>query len=303
MRCKRHVFILSLGWLLISSSAAAQVSTFDLSGTVTDASDAVLPGVVVTLQNVKTGLVRTATTDEKGRYNFFALPVVGEWQIAAELSGFTSEQRTGLVFQANSKPTIGFSMKVATLEESVTVQASAPIVETQKSELSLTVDQQKIETMPLNGRNYLDLALFSPGVNPAAQRGDLSVNGQLGRNVEYVIDGVSNKVIEWGDASKTGLSIDVIQEFQVISSQFSAEFGHALGGVVALSPRAGPMISMAPAITTSGRVVSTRTTSSPVSGRPSSRSSTARSCPGRSSRTACTSSAATSAPTRTSSWS
>ena len=57
--------------------------------------------------------------------------------------------------------------------------------------------------MPLNGRNCLDLALFSPGVNPAAQRGDLSVNGQLGRNIEYVVDGVSNKVIEWGDASKT----------------------------------------------------------------------------------------------------
>ena len=238
-RCIRHVFALSLAWLLLSSSAAAQVSTFDLSGAVADASGALLPGATVTLQNTRTGLSRQSTTDAEGRYNFFALPVVGEWTVRVELQGFTTEERTGLVFQANSKPTISFALTLASLRESLTVEANAPIVETQKSELSLTIDQQQIESMPLNGRNYLDLALFSPGVNPAAQRGDLSVNGQLGRNIEYVVDGVSNKVIEWGDASKTGLSIDVIQEFQVISSQFSAEFGHALGGVVSAVTKSG----------------------------------------------------------------
>ena len=238
-RCKRHVFIPSLVWLLLSSSAAAQVSTFDLSGAVADASGALLPGATVTLQNTRTGLSRQSTTDAEGRYSFFALPVVGQWTVRVEMQGFTTEERTGLVFQANSKPTISFALTLASLRESLTVEAHAPIVETQKAELSLTVDQQKIELMPLNGRNYLDLALFSPGVNPAAQRGDLSVNGQLGRNIEYVVDGVSNKVIEWGDASKTGLSIDVIQEFQVISSQFSAEFGHALGGVVSAVTKSG----------------------------------------------------------------
>jgi outer membrane receptor protein involved in Fe transport len=225
--------------LLLSSSASAQVSTFELTGVIVDGSGAVLPGVNITLQNVKTGLSRTTTTDDKGRYSFFALPVVGAWNMRAELQGFAIEERTGLVFQANSKPSIDFTLRVASLQETLTVEGLAPMVETRKAELSLTVDQKKIETMPLNGRNYLDLALFSPGVNPAAQRGDLSVNGQLGRNIEYVIDGVSNKVIEWGDASKTGLSIDAIQEFQVISSQFSAEFGHALGGVVSAVTKSG----------------------------------------------------------------
>ena len=93
--------------------------------------------------------------------------------------------------------------------------------------------------MPLNGRNYLDLANFANGVHGAATRGDLSVNGQLGRNIDYVVDGVSNKVIEWGDASKTGLSLDVVQEFQVITSQFSAEFGHSLGGIVSAVTKSG----------------------------------------------------------------
>jgi Carboxypeptidase regulatory-like domain/TonB dependent receptor len=224
---------------LLASSAAAQVSTFDLSGTVTDQSGGVMPGASVQLRNVKTGLIREGTTDDRGRYHFIALPIVGEYELRAALDGFASEVRVGLVFEANSKPNIDFMLRPAGMAETVRVEAQAPVIETRSAELSLTVDQKRIETMPLNGRNYLDLARFSPGVNAAAQRGDLSVNGQLGRNIEYVVDGVSNKVIEWGDASKTGLSLDVVQEFQVISSQFSAEFGHALGGVVSAVTKSG----------------------------------------------------------------
>src|SRR5882672_9812185 len=225
--------------VILASPALAQVSTFDLSGTVLDPSSAVLPGATITLRNTKTGLVRTEVADERGRYHFIALPVVGEYSITIELAGFAGEGRAGLVFQANSKPVIDFTLKLASLAEATTVHGAAPILETRKAELSLTVDQQKIETMPLNGRNYLDLANFANGVHSAASRGDLSVNGQLGRNIDYVVDGVSNKVIEWGDASKTGLSLDVVQEFQVITSQFSAEFGHSLGGIVSAVTKSG----------------------------------------------------------------
>ncbi len=225
--------------LAVAMPAVAQVSTFDLSGAALDPSSAVLPGATVTLKNVKTGLSRTEVTDEKGRYHFIALPVVGEYSVKIELAGFGVEERSGLVFQANTKPVIDFTLKLATLAEATTVVGSAPILETRKAELSLTVDQKKIETMPLNGRNYLDLANFANGVHGAATRGDLSVNGQLGRNIDYVVDGVSNKVIEWGDASKTGLSLDVVQEFQVITSQFSAEFGHSLGGIVSAVTKSG----------------------------------------------------------------
>ncbi len=116
---------------------------------------------------------------------------------------FAAQERAGLIFQANSKPVIDFTLKLGSVAEATTVHGVAPILETRKAELSLTVDQQKIETMPLNGRNYLDLANFANGVHGAAARGDISVNGQLGRNIDYVVDGVSNKVIEWGDASKT----------------------------------------------------------------------------------------------------
>src|SRR5881409_2980714 len=96
--------------LTLAAPASAQVSTFDLSGAVLDPSSAVLPGVTVSLKNTKTGLVRTEVTDERGRYHFIALPVVGEYTIKIELAGFAAEERAGLVFQANSKPVIDFTL-------------------------------------------------------------------------------------------------------------------------------------------------------------------------------------------------
>jgi hypothetical protein len=224
---------------LLARPAAAQVSTFALSGTVLDTSGAVLPGATVTLRNTKTGLVRSETTDGEGRYHFIAVPIAGEYALRAELASFAGEERTGLVFLANTKPVIDFTLGLATVAEVTTVEGKAPILETRKAELALTVDQEQIATLPLNGRNYLDLANFANGVHGSAQRGDLSINGQLGRNIDYVVDGVSNKVIEWGDASKTGLSLDIVQEFQVITSQFSAEFGHSLGGIVSAVTKSG----------------------------------------------------------------
>ena len=128
--------------LTLAASVSAQVSTFDLSGTVLEPSNAVLPGVTVALKNTKTGLVRTEVTDARGRYHFIALPVVGEYSVKIELAGFGAEERAGLIFQANTKPVIDFTLKVATLAEATTVVGAAPILETRKAELSLTVDQQ-----------------------------------------------------------------------------------------------------------------------------------------------------------------
>ncbi len=239
MSIDRRVAVWACAMLLsVGGVAQAQVSTFSLAGTVADSSGSLLPGARVTIRNDKTGLTREHTTDSAGRYNLVALPVVGEYSVTVQMQGFASSVRKGLVFQANSKPVIDFTLQVGGTE-AVTVTAEAPLLETRKAEQSLTVDQQKIETMPLNGRNYLDLALFSTGVNPTPGRGDLSINGQLGRNIDYMVDGVSNKVIEWGDASKGGLSVDTIQEFQIVSSQLSAEFGHSLSGVVSAVTKSG----------------------------------------------------------------
>src|SRR5439155_18393659 len=117
----------------LGAAPRAQVSTFDVSGTVLDPSGGAVPGVTVVLKNTQTGLVRTETTDQAGRYHFIALPVVGAYSIRAELQGFGTEERTGLVFQANTEPVIDFSLKVASVAESTTVVADAPVLETRKA--------------------------------------------------------------------------------------------------------------------------------------------------------------------------
>src|SRR5947208_11775735 len=106
-----HRLVFALGLLLLAAPAFAQVSTFDLSGTVLDPSGGAVPGVTVTLRNTQTGLLRTESTDQAGRYHFIALPVVGMYTIRAELQGFAAEERTGLIFQANTKPVLDFSLK------------------------------------------------------------------------------------------------------------------------------------------------------------------------------------------------
>lgn len=226
-------------FFLFAVPISAQVDNFDLSGTVLDRSGAVIPGASVSLHNTDTGLVRTAVTDVHGLYRFVALPVVGHYSIEVQAKGFVVETRTGLVFQATSQPVENFTLGVGNTTQSVTVSSQAPLVETQKAQLGSTVDQARISSMPLNGRNYMALGLLTTGVHTSALRGDLSFNGQLGRNIDYLVDGVSNKVNEWGDASAVGLSLDVVQEFQVITNQFSAEFGHSLGGVVSVVTKSG----------------------------------------------------------------
>src|ERR1044072_195972 len=111
--------------LLAAASARADVTRFDLAGIVTDATGGVLPGVTVTLKNVDTGFVRSVVTDDQGRYTFTALNPTGKWTLSVELPGFAPQNREGLEFQANTKPEIDFRMGVGTLQEAVTVQASA----------------------------------------------------------------------------------------------------------------------------------------------------------------------------------
>src|SRR3954462_13559006 len=109
------------------SGAPTDVTRVDLSGPVVDGPRGVLPGVTVTLKNVDTGFVRSATTDDQGRYTFSALNPTGRWTLSVELQGFAPQNREGLEFQANTKPEIDFRMGVGTLQEAVTVQAAAPL--------------------------------------------------------------------------------------------------------------------------------------------------------------------------------
>ena len=160
-------FVLCVGW---PSSAAADVTRFDLAGTVTDATGGVLPGVTVTLHNVDTGFTRSDVTDAGGRYNFTALPPTGKWTLSIELAGFTPQTREGLQFQANTKSEINFQLAVGGLQEAVTVQAVSPLVRTRESELSSILDAKQVNDLPTNGRNFLSLLQTSGSVVPTGAR-------------------------------------------------------------------------------------------------------------------------------------
>jgi len=232
--------------LAIAASARADVTRFDLSGTVADATGGVLPGVTVTLKNADTGFIRSTATDDQGRYSFAALNPTGRWTISVELQGFAPQNREGLEFQANTKPEINFRLGVGTLQEAVTVQASAPLIRTRESELSTILDTKQVENLPTNGRNFLSLLQTSGSVVPtgATSSSNISVNGQGTRMANFVADGVSMtgreiRTVNGEFGGGNGLSIDVIKELQVITNGFKAETGQTGAGTISVVTKSG----------------------------------------------------------------
>jgi outer membrane receptor protein involved in Fe transport len=231
--------------LLIPCSARADITRFDLSGTVTDGTGAVLPGVTVTLKNADTGQNRATVSDGEGRYSFNAMPPTGKWSLSVELQGFAPQTREGLEFQANTRPEINFQMSVGSLQEAVTVEAAAPLVRTRESELSSILDAKQVTELPTNGRNFLSLLQTSGSVVPTGNgSGALSVNGQGTRMANFVADGVSMtgreiRTVNGEFGGGNGLSLDVVKELQVITNGFKAETGQTGAGTISVVTKSG----------------------------------------------------------------
>jgi len=233
--------------LALAASARADVTRFDLAGTVVDGTGGVLPGATVTLKNADTGFVRSTTTDDQGRYAFSALNPTGKWTLSVELPGFAPQNREGLEFQANTKPEINFRLSVGSLQEAVTVQASSPLIRTRESELSAILDTKQVETLPTNGRNFLSLLQTSGSVVPTSasiSSSNISVNGQGTRMVNFVADGVSMtgreiRTVNGEFGGGNGLSIDAIKEVQVITNGFKAETGQTGAGTISVVTKSG----------------------------------------------------------------
>ena len=230
--------------------AQQTVTSATLGGRVEDANGAALPGATVTALNVETNRTQTATSDEEGRYRFAYLPV-GSYRLTAAKSDFAplTAALTLTVGQAFDVP---LRLTVAGLNESVSVMsADVPVVETARTQVAETVVPKEIDSLPLNGRNYLDLAALAPGVariNPVANQRfpetsavagtGLSITGQRFINNGFVVDGLSAND-DAADLAGTFYSQEVIREFEVITSGGIAEFGRAAGGVVNLITQSG----------------------------------------------------------------
>ena len=215
--------------------AAAQTGG-TLQGTVLDDQGLALPGATVTFSNIETGWTRSDVTDAQGRYRAPALPP-GVYSIKAELPGFSTALRDRVPLTLGQELTINLSMKVATVQETVTVSASVPLVETTSNTLGTTVSREQLDALPVPGRTFTALAQTAPGVTGVGG-GGVNAGGQLNRNNSYRIDGVSNDNNVLANP-RGGLSMEAVREYIVIANQFSAEYGDASGAIVSVVTRSG----------------------------------------------------------------
>lgn len=223
--------------------AQGRLTGADIEGTIDDQTGGVLPGVTVTATNTATNQSRTAVTDKGGRYYIGALQP-GVYTISAELSGFASERRKDVRLVIGQLANLPFTMR-AGAAEALTVSASAPVVDTTETSLSTVVGQEQIDSLPTNGRNFLSFSVITPGVTTdrtpqqgASATSGLSFGGQRARSNNIMVDGVDNNDPIVG-AVRATFSQEAIQEFQVLTNSYSAEFGKASGGVVNIITRSG----------------------------------------------------------------
>ncbi|MBA2303927.1 MAG: TonB-dependent receptor [Acidobacteria bacterium] len=230
--------------------AALAQTAATISGTVYDASNAVLPGVAVTARSGDTGLVRTTVSGPEGRFVIAQL-TPGAYEIRAELAGFKPHVRPQVQLAVAQSLGLNITLQVGDLAILDVVTAEIPVVNTASSELSYLVTSDQIEQIPLNGRNYTDLALLQPGVNAFPHRDGgsvvahglgMSINGQDPRSNVYLLDGtLTNDFTNGpaGSAAGTALGLDTIREFRVQSNAYSAEFGRNSGGQINVLTKSG----------------------------------------------------------------
>jgi hypothetical protein len=245
-----RIAVLFLTLVLAAPLTARAQTTASVSGRVQDASGAVLPGVSVTARQIDTGFERTTTSDAEGRYALPSLPS-GAYELRAELQGFRTLVRRGILLSVAEHVSVDLALDVGGVTEALTVTADTPAVNTRAGELSYLVDARAIEQLPLNGRNYTDLAYLQPGVVPYPYRDGgsvvahgmgMSVNGQDPRANVYLLDGtLLNDMTNGpaGSAAGTALGMDTVQEFRVETNAYSAEFGRMAGGQVNVLTKAG----------------------------------------------------------------
>src|SRR2546422_9196016 len=159
----RYLPILLIAVILCGHPLSAQVTTATIAGVVQDSSGAVIPGVSVTVKNLDTGIARTVTTDERGRYTVPDLSL-GNYEVEAQLPGFQTEVRSGITLSVGRSAIVNFALKVGQVSDKVTITEEAPLVESTTSAMSSLVDERTIRELPLNGRSYDQLALLQPGV-------------------------------------------------------------------------------------------------------------------------------------------
>jgi len=248
VRERKRVAAATLLWLGVGSAALfAQQST--IQGVVKDSSGAAIPGASVTVSNTGTAVAQTTTSNEEGFYSVpFLIP--GVYSIRASAQGFAARTISKLTLDVGATARADFSLEIGQVETSVEVSSTAALLNTETTTVGQVIDNKRVVELPLNGRNYLELAQLTTGVGPAGPlmrsgpRGAFTALGSRAYQTNIVLDGVDNSLRYAGgqiasEAQSVTPSVDAVQEFKVVTNNNSAEYGYRMGGTVIVQTKSG----------------------------------------------------------------
>lgn len=245
----RRLLSLFVCLLALTCALQAQFETSSVLGTVKDSTDAVLGGAKVTLTSLGTNISVSRDTDENGNFEFVNVKP-GRYKLEAEKSGFSNASAADFVVNVGARQRVDLTMPVGQVVETVQVTAAVSVVEADSSQRGQVIEEKKIVDLPLNGRNYSDLALLSTGVRRSAyavanppREGAFNVNGQRSTFNNFLLDGVDNNA--YGTSNQgfsnqvVNLPPDAIQEFRIVTNNMSAEYGRTSGAMINAAMKSG----------------------------------------------------------------
>ncbi|HLE64339.1 MAG TPA: TonB-dependent receptor, partial [Pyrinomonadaceae bacterium] len=248
-RPELFAFLILLLFVVFPAPTYAQTTTGTILGTVTDEQGAVVAGATITIKNVETGVTRTITTDDGGRYRVPSLPL-GQYEVNIERQGFTTELRSGIELTVGREAVVDFSLKVGNVQETVKVSGEAPLVQTTNGALEGLVDERTVRELPLNGRDVFQLTTLQVGVtNTAGITGQfgagaidvgpgttkIAVNGARITANLFLLDGTMvNDALNNTPGAVSGgfMGVDMLREFQILTSSYNSEYGSAGGAII-----------------------------------------------------------------------
>jgi hypothetical protein len=246
---QRSLILLAIPLIAVFTAAAfAQTVTGTLSGTVADATGAVIPNIEVIAKNTETGLERRTRTNGEGFYSMPFLPL-GAYNVTVEAQGFKKVTKTDVQVELNKNTVSNFKLEISAVGEAVSITGETPQIETTTGEIKHSLSSQQIEDTPLAGRNFISLVEQIPGFqnapwigssnNPTNSTGSYAAfSGQGSRSATFQIDGVNNDDSS-ENQNRQNVNVSTIKEFQVLTNAYSAEFGRGGGAVVLVQTKSG----------------------------------------------------------------